>query len=105
MARTICVAKRGTPAGFAHLDKTLLLVAEVRQREAHGHSEASGFFHPEMSNAEVEKYAREAQSVLKTKKAAPKAAGAAAKGGKGAAAAAGRGGRGKGNVPGRGGRK
>ena len=103
--RTIAVAKRGTPAGFAHLDKTLLLVAEVRQREAHGHSEASGFFHPEMSNAEVEKYAREAQSVLKTKKAAPKAAGAAAKGGKGAAAAAGRGGRGKGNVPGRGGRK
>ena len=32
--RTIAVAKRGTPAGFAHLDKTLLLVAEVRQREA-----------------------------------------------------------------------
>ena len=26
--RTFAVAKRGTPAGFAHLDKTLLLVAE-----------------------------------------------------------------------------
>ena len=67
------VAKRGTPAERSHLDKTLLLVAEVRQREARGTSRRPPSSTRRCS-AEVEP-SREAQSVLKTACRAPHVAG------------------------------